>query len=158
PRRWLVVWICALLLTLVVFLAADLLPWLNAYPDNWIVPVRAWAGGITSFLIDTVQPVTRFVKSVLQVPLNLAFGLLERGFRLGGEGDAARLPPLSWSGISLALTVVAYRFGGRRLALLSALTCLYLAFFNQWSSAMRTLAVVSISIPIGVVLGALIGI
>jgi len=158
PRRWSVVWICALLLTLVVYLAADLLPWLNAYPDDWIVPVRAWVGTIASFLIDTVQPVTRFVKSVLEVPLNLAFGLLERGFKLGIEADAARLPPLSWSGISVALTAIAYHFGGRRLALLAAVTCLYLVFFNQWSSAMRTLAVVAISIPIGVVLGALIGI
>lgn len=158
PRRWLVVWICALLLTFVVYLAADLLPWLNAYPDDWIVPVRAWVGAVTSFLIDTVQPVTRFVKSVLEIPLNLAFGLLERGFKLGSEADAARLPPLSWSGIGVALTIIAYHFGGRRLALLAAVTCLYLIFFNQWSSAMRTLAVVAISIPIGVMLGALIGI
>src|SRR4030095_1761268 len=158
PRRWLVVWAGALLLTLGLYLANDHIPWLNAYPDHWIVPVRAWAGSIASFLIDTIQPFTRFVKSVLEVPLNLAFGLLERGFKLGSESDAARLPPLSWSGISLALTIIAYRFGGRRLALLAGLTCLYLAFFNQWPSAMKTLAVVAISIPIGVMLGTLIGI
>ncbi len=158
PRRWLAVWTLALLLTLALYLASDVIPWLNVYPDDWIVPVRAWAGNVASFLIDTIQPVTRFAKSVLEVPLNLAFGLLERGFRLGSGADAARLPPLSWSGISLALTIIAYRFGGRRLALLAGLTCLYLAFFNQWPSAMKTLAVVAISIPIGVVLGALIGI
>ena len=158
PRRWLVVWICALLLTLALYLAADLIPWLNVYPDEWIVPVRGWVGSLTSFLIDTLQPITRFVKSVLQIPLNLAFGLLYRGFRLGDSADAARLPPLPWVGIGLALTIVAHRFGGRRLALLAGITCLYLAFFNQWSSAMKTVAVVSISIPIGVVLGALVGI
>jgi glycine betaine/proline transport system permease protein len=158
PRRWLAVWSFALLFTLALYLASDLIPWLNTYPDHWIVPVRAWAGGITNFLIDTIQPVTRFVKSVLEVPLNLAFGLLERGFRLGSGADAARLPPLPWTGISLALTIVAYRFGGQRLALLAGLTCLYLAFFNQWSSAMKTLAIVAIAIPLGVTLGALIGI
>ena len=158
PRRWLVVWTCALLLTLALYLAADLLPWLKVYPDDWIVPVRAWVGSLTAFLIDTLQPITRFVKSVLQVPLNLAFGLLDRGFRLGNDADAAKLPPLPWFGISLALTIVAHRFGGRRLALLAGLTCLYLAFFNQWPGAMRTVAVVSISIPIGVALGALLGI
>ena len=158
PRRWLAIWACALLLTLALYLASDLIPWLNAYPDHWIVPFREWAGGITNFLIDTVQPVTRFVKSVLEVPLNLAFGLLERGFRLGSEADAARLPPLPWTGISLAFTIIAYRFGGRRLALLAGSTCLYLAFFNQWSSAMKTLAVVAIAIPLGIALGALIGI
>ena len=112
PRRWLVVWVCALLLTLA--LAADVIPWLNSYPDHWIVPVRAWVGSLTTLLIDTFQPVTRFVKSVLQVPLNLMFGLLDRGFRLGDNADAARLPPLPWAGISLALTIVAHRFGGRR--------------------------------------------
>jgi glycine betaine/proline transport system permease protein len=158
PRRWLVIWTLALFLTLALYLAGDSIPWLNVYPDDWIVPVRAWAGNIAIFLIDTIQPVTRFAKSILEVPLNLAFGLLERGFRLGSGADAARLPPLSWSGISLALTIIAYRFGGRRLALLAGLTCLYLAFFNQWASAMKTLAVVAISIPIGVMLGALIGI
>jgi glycine betaine/proline transport system permease protein len=158
PRRWLVIWTLALFLTLALYLAGDSIPWLNVYPDDWIDTVRAWAGNIAIFLIDTIQPVTRFAKSILEVPLNLAFGLLERGFRLGSGADAARLPPLSWSGISLALTIIAYRFGGRRLALLAGLTCLYLAFFNQWASAMKTLAVVAISIPIGVMLGALIGI
>lgn len=158
PRRWLVVWACALGLTLALYLASDLIPWLNLYPDDWMVPFRAWAGAIVKFLIDNIQPVTRFAKSVLELPLNLAFGLLDRGFKLGNEADAARLPPLSWSGISVALTIVAYRFGGRRLALLAGLTCLYLAFFNQWSSAMKTLAIVAISVPIGVVFGTLIGI
>ncbi|HTO82321.1 MAG TPA: ABC transporter permease subunit, partial [Methylomirabilota bacterium] len=156
--HWLAVWACALLLTCGLYWASDVVPWLAIYPDNWVIPVRAWAGGITSFLIDTLQPVTRFVKSILEVPLNLAFGLLDRGFRLGDAADAARLPPLPWAGISLALTIVAHRFGGRRLALLAGITCLYLAFFNQWSSAMRTLAIVVISIPLGVVLGALLGI
>ena len=132
PRRWLAIWACALLLTLALYLASDLIPWLNAYPDHWIVPVRAWAGGITNFLIDTIQPVTRFVKSVLEVPLNLAFGLLERGFRLGNAADAARLPPLPWTGISLALTIIAYRFGGQRLALLAGFTCLYPAESFPW--------------------------
>ena len=158
PRRWLAVWACALSLTLALYVASDLIPWLNLYPDDWMVPFRAWAGTIVKFLIDNIQPVTRFAKSVLELPLNLAFGLLDRGFKLGNEADAARLPPLSWSGISAALTIIAYRFGGRRLALLAGLTCLYLAFFNQWSSAMKTLAIVAISVPIGVVLGALIGI
>jgi len=158
PRRWLAVWACALLLTLALYLARDHIPWLNTYPDHWIVPFRAWAGGITNFLIDTVQPVTRFVKSVLEVPLNLAFGLLERGFRLGDAADAPRLPPLPWAGVSLAFTIIAYRFGGQRLALLAGSTCLYLALFNQWPSAMKTLAVVAIAIPIGIALGALIGI
>src|SRR6185312_15358863 len=114
--------------------------------------------GIAGFLIDTLQPVTRFFKSVLEIPLNLAFGLLERGFKLGSSPDAPRLPPLPWSGISLALAITAYRLGGRRLALLAGITCLYLAFFNQWPSAMKTLAVVAISIPISVVMGGLIGI
>ena len=156
--RWLAVWACALLLTCGLHWASDLVPWLAVYPDDWVIPVRAWAGGIASFLIDTLQPITRFVKSILEIPLNLAFGLLDRGFRLGDTADAARLPPLPWAGISLSLTIVAHRFGGRRLALLAGITCLYLAFFNQWSSAMRTLAIVVISIPMGVVLGALLGI
>ena len=51
----------------------------------------------------------------------------------------------------MALTIIAYRFGGRRLALLAGLTCLYLACFNQWSSAMKTLALVAICVPLGVV-------
>jgi len=158
PRRWSVIWACALLLTLALYLARHQIPWLNVYPEEWLVPFRAWAGGAVDFLIGILQPFTRFVKSVLEVPLNVAFGLLERGFKLGSEADAARLPPLSWSGISLALTIIAHRFGGWRLALLAGITCLYLAFFNQWPSAMKTLALVTIAIPIGVALGALIGI
>ena len=159
---WPAVWLLAVTATFILTRNREdfysFIPRIYVYPDEWIVPVRAWAGGIVGFLIDNISSVTRFLKSALEVLLNLAFGLLERGFRFGGDPDAIRLAPLSWSGITIALALVAYRFGGWRLALLGALTCLYLAFFNQWSSAMKTLAVVAIAVPLGVVLGALIGI
>jgi len=159
---WPIIWVVAIAGTLYLTERRDdfypVLPQFYVYPDDSIVPIRAWVGAIASFLIDTLQPITRFGKSILEVPLNLAFGVLDRGFRLGNEADAARLPPLPWFGLALVLTIVAHRFGGWRLALLAGITCLYLAFFNQWSNAMKTLAVVAIAIPIGIVLGALIGI
>jgi len=52
PRRWLAVWACALSLTLALYLASDLIPWLNLYPDDWMVPFRAWAGTIVKFQIS----------------------------------------------------------------------------------------------------------
>jgi glycine betaine/proline transport system permease protein len=158
PRPWLAIWACALGLTLALYLARDVVPWLNGVSDDMVVPFRAWVGGFTNILIDVFQPITRALKRVLEIPLNLAFGLLDRGFKLGGGADAAKLPPLAWSGLSIALTIVAYRFGSWRLALLAGLTCLYLVIFNQWPSAMKSLALVAISIPLGIVLGAAIGI
>lgn len=154
---WHGIWIAAFCLTTVLYLARDLVPALHT-PDSLVIPFRAWAGAIVNFLIDAFQPITRFVKSVLDIPVNLAFGILDRGFKLGSAPDAARIPPLPWSGISIALIVIAHHFGGRRLAVLAGFTCLYLVFFNQWPSAMKTLAVVAISVPLGVALGALIGI
>lgn len=155
--RWHIIWIAAFCLIVVLYQARGITPWLHT-PDGLVIPFRAWSGAFINFLIDVFQPITRFAKSVLDVPVSLAFGILDRGFKLGSAADAARLPPLPWTGICFALTVTAYHFGGRRLAALAGFTCLYLAFFNQWPSAMKTLSVVAISVPLGVALGALIGI
>lgn len=155
--RWQIIWIAALCLTYILYGMSDVAPWLHT-PDSLVIPVRAWSGAIVGLLIDTLQPITRFAKKVLDLPVSFAFGILDRGFKLGSAPDAARLPPLPWTGISLALAITAYHFGGRRLAALAGCTCLYLAIFNQWSSAMKTLSVVAISVPLGVALGALIGI
>ena len=50
-------------LTLALYLLqSDLIPGSIIYPDDWMVPFRAWAGAIVKFLIDNTQPVTRFAE------------------------------------------------------------------------------------------------
>jgi len=53
---------------------------------------------------------------------------------------------------------IGYRYGGMRLALLSGVSFLAIALFKQWDSAMLTLALILVCVPICVVSGLLIGI
>jgi glycine betaine/proline transport system permease protein len=158
PSPWRIIWLAAALATLALYLLSDQIPWADTYPKSWQLPFAAWVTVAMRWVIDTFFDVTRAFTAVLNVPLQIAFALLERGFTLG-EGDTAiAVPPLSWVGVSATVAIAGYAFGGWRLAALGGLSFLYLALFGQWSSAMRTLALIVITVPLGVIVGLLVGI
>ena len=68
------------------------------------------------------------------------------------------LPKLSWIGVCAAFTIAGYAFGGWRLATLAAGCMTYVALFGQWDSAMLTLALIAISVPLCVVIGLGLGV
>jgi glycine betaine/proline transport system permease protein len=139
--------------------------WAFDYPPGWRLPAARWIGNATRWLVDqasfglfTFTDLTRFVAAVIDVPYRIALGLLHTGL-LSGQGSSAvqLLPPVSWIAVIAIMVAIGFHAGGARLAVLVGLCFGFLAVFGQWGSAMVTLASIVVAVPIGVVVGLLLG-
>lgn len=156
----------ALALLLIVWqIGPGLAKWAFDYPKAWQIPAARHIGRWTKWLLDdatfglfTFTDLTRFIAAVIDVPYRLALSLLATGF-LSGQGSSAVqvFPPLSYIAVLLLVTLAGYYASGRRLAVLVAACFGFLIVFGQWTSAMVTLASILVAVPIGVVLGLLLG-
>jgi glycine betaine/proline transport system permease protein len=156
---WHWLWLVAIGGTVAVYLLRELVPWADSYPRDWQLPLSVWANYVMrDLIVANFFTVTRALSDVLNVPLQIAYAVLERGVTIGSGDSAVVIPPLSWLGIVATVAIIGYAYGGRRLALLGGLCFLYLALFGQWTGAMRTLALVVISVPLGVAIGLVLGI
>ena len=153
---WPWIWLAAIGLTVLVALSG--IPWLNQYPKAWELPLAREVSEVVRWVIKAIFGVTRAISAALEVPVDLALDLLARNFKLGATPDAPVLPRLSWVGVTAAVAIIGYVYGGLRLAALGGVCFLYLALFGQWDSAMKTLALVLICVPLGVAIGLLVGI
>jgi glycine betaine/proline transport system permease protein len=155
PRfRFGMLWAALALIALILWLQPDIAAWAVKYPRSAVVPIAAWIGAAMKWLIAHFQFLTRGLAAVIDVPLQVAFAILAKGFSIGG----IEIPRLSWVGVAGAAAIAGYAFGGMRLAVISGLCFLYIALFGQWDSAMLTLALVIICVPFGVALGLIFGI
>jgi glycine betaine/proline transport system permease protein len=155
---WGLAWAAAFAVAIVIYLLADQLPWASVYPRAWIIPAADWINLAMKPLTDIFFGFTRGITAILAVPLDLATNLLSQGFRIDDGATAIEIPRLSWVGVTAAVAIAGYALGGVRLALGTGLCFLYLAVFGQWDSAMTTLALIVVAVPLGVVLGLFLGI
>jgi glycine betaine/proline transport system permease protein len=161
PRRtvWpVIVWAALLLGTVALGMNHHLLSWAADYPKSWVLPLAQEITAFSKAIIKYVTPVTRAISAVLQVPLDFAVALFAKGFTFATAEGPLTVPRLSWIGILAAVTLIGHAFGGRRTALVAFLCFFYLALFGQWDRAMLTLALVTVCVPVGVLLGLIIGI
>ncbi|MFO1169517.1 MAG: ABC transporter permease subunit [Hyphomicrobiaceae bacterium] len=156
PSVWGVVWLGLLAATMLLAIDRSLLPWASDYPATHIVPIAEWTSALMAFIKTHFTWITRLYTDVLSVPLDFAFGLLSKGFKLFGGGIV--LPRFSWVGVTLVAAITGYALGGSRLAALAGACFLYIALFGQWESAMRTLALIAISVPLCILVGGAFGI
>ncbi|ESX22618.1 ABC transporter permease subunit [Mesorhizobium sp. LSJC264A00] len=157
-QRWLLVWALALAAVLVVFLLQERLPWAVDYPADAVVPVADWVSALMRWIKSNLSWLTRSITAVLGVPLDFALDLLAKNFKIGHGADAYFLPRLSWIGVCVAAFIAGHAVGGRKLGLLVGGCFLYTALFGQWTSAMLTLALISIAVPFCIVTGLFAGI
>ncbi|TIN31306.1 MAG: ABC transporter permease subunit [Mesorhizobium sp.] len=155
---WLLLWAAALAAVLVVFLLQDRLPWAVNYPASAVVPVADWVSALMRWIKSNLSWLTRSITAVLGVPLDFALDLLAKNFKIGHGTEAYVLPRLSWVGVCAAAFLAGHAVGGRKLSLLVGGCFLYIALFGQWTSAMLTLALISIAVPFCIVTGLLAGI
>ena len=141
-----------------LYLLRDRFPWIAAYPAAWIIPVAGWINAAMGPATDLLFGFTRSITAALAVPLDLAMNLLSQGFQFGDGASAVNIPRLSWLGVTAAVGIAGHALGGRKLALGTGLCFLYLAWFGQWDSAMTTLALIVVAVPLGVLLGLFLGI
>ncbi|TPL55934.1 ABC transporter permease subunit [Mesorhizobium sp. B2-4-2] len=157
-QTWLLVWAAALAVVLIVFLLQDSFPWAVNYPAEAIVPVADWVSALMRWIKINLSGLTRSITAVLGVPLDFALDLLAKNFKIGHGADAYMLPRLSWIGVCAAAFVAGHAAGGRKLGMLVGGCFLYIALFGQWTSAMLTLALISIAVPFCIATGLFVGI
>jgi glycine betaine/proline transport system permease protein len=161
PRRAIwptLLWAALLLGTLALGMQHQLAPWAADYPKSWVLPLGREITVFSKAVIDLITPFTRALSAAMQVPLDLAVGLFAKGFTFGDGDGAINVPRLSWIGLLAAVTLMGHAFGGRRTAWVAFLCFFYLALFGQWDRAMLTLALVTVCVPVGVLLGLVLGV
>ncbi|MGQ0457790.1 MAG: ABC transporter permease [Hyphomicrobium sp.] len=155
---WSLVWAAALLFVGALYLFPDLAPWAVRYPADALIPVADWLSALMSWLKANFTWLTRGLTDLFNIPLSTAFNVLAKGWTFGFGADAWTFPRLSWVGVIAAFTLLGYVLGGARLAALAAACLLYIALFGQWDSAMLTLALIAISVPLCIACGLYLGI
>ncbi|MBC8048929.1 MAG: ABC transporter permease subunit [Chitinophagales bacterium] len=141
-----------------MYLARESIPWLSVYPTDAIVPFAEWVSAFMAWLKTYFSWLTRGITGIMDVPLQVAFSLLAKSYKIGAGPSAVFLPTLSWLGIVAVAALIGHAIAGWRLALLSGACFLYIALFGQFQSAMLTLALILIAVPICVAAGLLVGI
>jgi glycine betaine/proline transport system permease protein len=157
-QAWLIVWALALAAVLVLFLLRDRLAFAVIYPESAIVPLADWITAVMQWLKTNITWLTRLITTILGVPLDFALDLLAKNFKIGHGLEATVIPRLSWLGIVAAAFLAGRAYGGTRLAFIVGGCFLYVALFGKWTSAMLTLALISIAVPFCILTGLLLGI
>ncbi len=140
------------------FALAYLIPGGAEYPSHLVIPFADWISAFMNWVKSNFTWLTRGLVAIVNVPLQFAFALLAKSYKLVIGDWSIMLPRLSWVGICAAMALLGHALGGMRLALLAGLGFLYIALFRQWDSAMLTLALIVVCVPICVVTGLLLGI
>ena len=128
------------------------LPFLDQWPAEWVIPARDWVTSFFAWMATFSKPLTRTISWVLAQPLALVEALLYRGVL------AWQWPPLPWPAIVAGTAILGHWAGGRRLAVLAGLCAFYLAIFGLWQDAMKTLAIVLVTVPLAAAAGLFLGI
>ena len=140
--------------------------WLVKYPSAWKLDLKSPVSAFMQWLVEdaslgfiTFSQLTRGTAWLIEQPYNLAIGLFSSGLVTGLGSDAIQhLPPLSWITVTIAVIALGHYARDWWLAALAGGAFFYLAVFGQWDSAMITLASIVIAVPLGVVIGLLLGI
>ena len=159
PRRITGFLLLALPFALLVALVATQLGWVATWPAEWVIPLAEWvtaglkwAANDLDFGLFTLKEATRGAAWLLDWPLEWSENILFNGFKSAGIG------PLPWVVVLASVTLLGHALGGRRLALLCFLATLYLAVFNLWADAMRTVSLVLITVPLAAGIGLALGV
>ncbi|SVC33619.1 uncharacterized protein METZ01_LOCUS286473, partial [marine metagenome] len=160
PKR-LIFWSALTAVVIVSIFIPNLLPWADEYPKSWVVPFRGWAGDSMNWMVKeldfglfTFLEATRGFAWLLGWPFDFTNWLLWEGFEISKQKT---LPGLPWFALVGCVTIMSYAIAGWRLALLSGGCFLYLVVFGHWNSAMMTVSSLLLAVPIGCVLGLLVG-
>ncbi len=157
-QKWLVIWAVALAAVLVLYMLRASVPWAVNYPKHWVVPFADWISAAMRWIKHDFSWLTRSITTILGVPLDFALDLLARDFKFGHGAHEIVFPRLSWVGIVIAAFLAGRAAGGWKLGALVGGCFFYIALFGQWTSAMLTLGLIAIAVPVCIIVGLLVGI
>lgn len=141
-------------LAALLIIGHDYLPAGLMRPPEWmILPLADWINAGFIWLRDDLGliHVTRAFADGLQWLLDVTANLLY------GRNRWPHLGPIPWAVIALTAAAIGYWLEGRRLALISGGTFIWIALMGQWEWAMETLSVIFIAAPFSVLLGLITG-
>ncbi len=175
-HSWLIAWLFAFGAVAAIWLGGDLWPWAVKAPKEftWNIEalgscssVRFCVTGLFKFMVNeeayifpwTFKEFTRAVAACIEVPYQIIRSLLASGFKIPlSDGQSWQSPPISWLGLTIVLTAIAYHLRDIKLALMVFLCVIYLAVFGNWESAAITFSSIAVAVPIGIVFGVMVGI
>jgi glycine betaine/proline transport system permease protein len=141
--RGLAIWLGVLAFTILCLLVRDALPWISAYPSQWVPPLANAIDQFSNAVAGFISPATRGFSWLMGWPMR------------GVQGALQWIP---WPVMFGLVGVIALRAGGWRLALFAVATLAYLIVAGYWRQSMNTLALVLLAVPMSVVAGFFIGV
>lgn len=165
-QKKVLLWAAVAVVVIGYFARGSLPEGLYVWPKSHQIPLQTIANDwLDQLLRRTVifdYPLRMWTRSfgeVLGVPMRFIQSALANGWTYtGANGANLKLPPIPWIVVAIASATAAWYVAGLRLGLFTFATFLYYAFFGLWNEAMLTLASVSVTIALGVVLGLAVGI
>jgi glycine betaine/proline transport system permease protein len=124
-------------------LARDALPWIAAYPAQWVPPVANSIDAFSTAVASFISPLTRGFAWLMAWPMRGVQGVLQW---------------IPWPVMFGLVGVAALRAGGWRLAWFAVATLAYLIVAGYWRQSMNTLALVVLAVPMSVIAGFFLGV
>jgi glycine betaine/proline transport system permease protein len=134
--------------------------------DFWVVDIYDAELDLTE-KSTMMKEFTRGISGVVLFSINAIRELLLGGVKTVvaftswdfiSANEWARIPALPWPAVVAGVTLLGHYLGGNKLAVLAAVSTIYIAVFGQWTPAMQTLSFVLVVVPLSVLLGLVLGI
>ncbi len=139
--QWL--WLVTGALLVALFVLRYSVPEIRQPPEILRLPI-GWVFDVAmDWFVETFKPVFRAIQLVLKVPMD-AFQFL--------------LHWLPWPATIALIGIAAHYAGGKRLALFSTASLLYMVVIGYWDESMNTLALVAVAVPLSLAFGLIVGI
>jgi len=135
--------------------------------EDWM-PIEIWDADLKE---TTTRPLVLHITRMLSAFLTFLIEFI-REILIGGVKTVvaftswdwiyanpwAKLPGLPWTIVTAGAVILGYKLNGKGLAILAAISMIYIAVFGQWKPSMETLSFVLIAAPVSFFLGLVFGI
>ena len=118
-------------------------PWLSSFPKDWVLPATDLIGSGVKSGLTFLKPAARLFSALMAYPMEAA-------------NDVLAFVP--WPLLIAATVALGWRLGGIRMAALAAVGLGLVLVSGYWPQGMNTLALVAVSVPLALLVGAGIGI
>lgn len=129
-----------------------LFPLEKALSDGW-----KWLVSTPVFGLFSIDQITRWFATVLGYPMRFLQAVLAPELQRP-QWLPKNFPSVPWIAIAGLAAIAGHYVGGLRTAALMFAACLYFAFFGLWNSTMETLASIFFAVPIGLLIGVMLGV
>lgn len=133
----------ALIVGALCLLLEGLMPWLSIFPKEWVLPATETVGTGVKSGLTFLKPAARMFSALMAYPMAATNYVL------------AAVP---WPLLIAATVALGWRLGGIKMASMAAIGLGLVLVSGYWPQGMNTLALVAVSVPLALVVGAGIGI